>query len=225
MPAALLIGHIHCIYYCLVIDFQALKAVTNMHSLALILSDVYSHLSVSWHPCNMQFMYLRRPTKETRTRKLLRPQLQQRRLKHCHHLLLQLLSLQSPLLHPKRYSHRHQKMSSARSTSGCWKRSGRSNHATLLRRTNSTKRRLFWRRSSGQSPSLVCGDFISSHAGLGCSFFSPLQFHQGCVVNLVLLAGTNGRFYKLIHHHVISNKLSNYSSLPETVSFCCKLAW
>lgn len=47
MPAALLIGHIHCIYYCLVIDLQALKAVTNMHSLALILSDVYSHLSVS----------------------------------------------------------------------------------------------------------------------------------------------------------------------------------
>jgi hypothetical protein len=50
------------------------------------------------------------------------------------------------------------------------------------------KKRLFSRRSSEQSISLVCGDFTSSPAGFGC--FALLQFQEGCVVDLVLLADT-----------------------------------
>lgn len=151
--------------------FGALKATADMHfSSTLVLSAVYSDLSVSWHPCNMQFMYLQRPTKETRKRKMLRQLLLLLQLQHCRPQQVQLLRLQSLPLHPKEYYHQYPEMSSARSTSGCWKRSGRSNHATLLRRTKSMKRRLFLRSSFRQSLSLVCCDCTCCPAGLGCFF-------------------------------------------------------
>uniref|UniRef100_A0A0E0JKD8 Uncharacterized protein n=1 Tax=Oryza punctata TaxID=4537 RepID=A0A0E0JKD8_ORYPU len=104
-------------------------------------------------------MYLQRPTRETRKRRTLRLLLQQLQLQHCRPHLPQLLRLQIlllQLLHPKECFHQYLKTTNARSTSGCWKRSGRSSHAMLLRRTRSAKRRRFSRSSSGQSLSLVC---------------------------------------------------------------------
>ena len=85
------------------------------------------------------------------------------------HLLQLLGSLPNQSLCPERSSHQSLKMTSASSTNGCWKRSGRSSHAMLPRRRNLMRRRPFSRSSSEQDPSqayeltsCLFGSFVSS---------------------------------------------------------------
>lgn len=128
----------------------------------------------------MQFMFLPRPTKETRTRKMLRLPLHLLLLQHCRpqqvqlrRLQIQLLPLPLPL-HSKGFSHHYLKMSSGRCSNGCWRRSGRSNHVIPLRKTRSMRTKLFSRSSFVQSLSLVCDGCMRCPADL--EFFSaPVQ--------------------------------------------------
>jgi len=119
-------------------------------------------------------MFLPRPTKETKKRKMLRlPPLP---LQHCHPQQVQLQRLKILFLHlhlhPKLFAHHYPKMSSGRCTNGCWRRSGRSNHGMPLRRKKSTRRKLFLRSSFEHSLYLVCDDCIGCPAGLEYFFFS-----------------------------------------------------
>ena len=112
----------------------------------------------------MQFMYLCEPTEKTPQRTL-----QQILLPHQPHLLG---NLPNQSLCPERSSHQSLKMSSASSTNGCWKRSGRSSHATLQRRRNLMRRRPFSRSSSEQDP-FRAYELISCRFGYLVSGVSP----------------------------------------------------
>ncbi|CAN6327019.1 unnamed protein product [Urochloa humidicola] len=84
------------------------------------------------------------------------------------------------------------KMSSASSTNGCWKRSGRLSHAMLQRRRNSMRRRPFSRSSSERDPS-------RAYELTNCQFGSLIY----CVTGIVV--GPDWIVYK--HSTVLSCKL------------------
>ncbi|GJN22104.1 hypothetical protein PR202_gb09640 [Eleusine coracana subsp. coracana] len=99
------------------------------------------------------------PTKRIQGKRMLRL------LPPRHHLLQLLTSLQNQSPLPERCSHQSPEMSSANSTNGCWKRSGRSSLAMLQRRRNLMRRRPFSRSSSELNPSRAC-KLTSCHSDL-----------------------------------------------------------
>jgi hypothetical protein len=126
----------------------------------------------------MQFMYLQRPTKETRTRKMLRPLPQLLQSCRPQQVKLSRLSILFLHRHPSWLSHWYPKKNRGSCTNGCWKRSGRSSHMTLLRRGRSShmtllRRKLFW-SSLGPYLSLGCEDCICFPAGLEYFFWGQL---------------------------------------------------